>query len=174
MNGNLSPVFLQKYKNTVERILHVPGNFTEPILEMAVVIDENLTKEQVSKYLPELLRTLKLHSETFRNVRLNVVNWSLDGEITNRIVPMSMVMLPGFYEDYTSHPQRKSFEKLVAYLKMYQARAKLIILLTDGKFYIEQEEQLLKEMQPFLDKKLMQVVLQEEELTIRYRFAFLI
>ena len=167
----MTPVSLQMFKNTVERILHVPGNFTEQNLEMALVIDGSLSKEQVESYVPELLGSLKRHSEVFRNVRLNVVDWKSNEQITNQVRPMSVVMLHSFYEEYNQVETAKYFEKLVAYLKLYQARAKLIILLTDGKYQVEREDELELAMQPFLEKKLMQVVITgQDELDIRYRF----
>lgn len=168
---NMSPVFLQRLKQTVERVLHVPGNFTEPPLEMALVLDGNLSKAVVMEAVPELLRTLKMHSEVFRNVRLNVVDWQADDKIGNRVAPMSMVMLSSFYEDYIQCKESKHFENLIGYLKMYQARAKLVILLTDGTYQVEHEEVLERVMQPFLDKKMIQVVLQDEEMQLRYRFV---
>lgn len=168
---NKSPVFLNHFKNTVERILHVPGNFTEPVLEMAVVIDGNLSRRQVMDYLPELLGTLKIHSEVFRNVRLNVVQWQGDEDIQCKVSPMSVVQLSNYYGDYEQHICKKNFEKLISYLKLFQARAKLIILLTDGTYEVEQEEMLQRAMQPFLEKKLMQVVLTGDGADIRYRAA---
>ena len=91
---------------------------------------------------------------------------------------MSMVQLSSYYEDYQQQLCKKSFEKLISYLRLFQARAKLIILLTDGKYQVEQEEQdrdmlviplLQRAMQPFLEKKLMQVVLTGDGADIRYR-----
>lgn len=167
----LSPVFLKQFKNTVERILHVPGNFTEPVLEMAVVIDGTLSREQSETCVPELLGTLKRHSEVFRNVRLNIVEWKSDERIVTQVRPMSMAMLKSFYEDYEQVCEQKHFEKLVAYLKLYHARSKLIILITDGAYLVEREDELEIAMRPFLEKKLMQVVFAEQaEPTIRYRF----
>lgn len=169
----LSLLFLKKFKDTTERILHVPGNFTGPVLEMAVVLDGNLSREQAAEYLPQLLATLKRHSEVFRNVRLNVVNWCSDDEIVNQVCPLSMVLLKGYYENYAQKKEEKTFEVLVEYLKKYQARAKLIILLTDGNYEVRQEELLEAGMRPFLDKKLMQVVVTEEDIPeIRYRFKW--
>lgn len=168
---NRSPLFLKKFKDTVEKILHVPGNFTEPVLEMAVIIDANLSHEQVTDYLPELLRTLKMHSPVFRNVRLNVVYWGSDDEITCRVSPMSMVLMNSYHEDYRQKTVLKTFEKLLGYLKMFQARAKLLILLTDAAYQVEQEDLLLQMMQPFLEKKMMEVVINEETADIRYRFT---
>ena len=45
----------------------------------------------------------------------------------------------------------------------------MIVLLTDGNYQVEQEELLQRAMQPFLEKKLMQVVISEDGADIRYR-----
>lgn len=158
----MTPVALQQFKNTVERILHVPGNFTGSNLEMAVVIDGSLKKEQAETFVPELLGSLKRHSEVFGNVRLNVVDWKSDEQIQTQVRPMSMVMLKSFYEEYECVRMAKHFEKLAAYLKLYQARAKLIILITDGTYQVGSEEEKKLLMRPFLEKKLMQVTLTEQ------------
>ena len=84
---------------------------------------------------------------------------------------MSVVQLNSYYDDYEQCIKRKNFEKLISYLKLFQARAKLIILLTDGNYQVEQEELLQQAMQPFLEKKLMQVVLAGDGADIRYRVA---
>lgn len=155
---NLSPVFLMKFKNTVERILHVRGNYNGGILEMAVVLDHNVSRETVQELVPQLFRSLKMHSEVFRNVRLNMVHWESDERIVNQVTPMSMAGLTSYYENYEAQKKRKDFMKLVQYLKVFQARAKLIILVTDGANEESTPESLKAAMQPFLDKKLMQVV----------------
>ena len=97
---NLSPVFLMKFKNTVERVLHVPGNYNGGILEMAVVLDYNVEKETIKNLVPQLFRCLKMHSEVFRNVRLNMVQWESDEVIKNQVTPMSMTGLASYYESY--------------------------------------------------------------------------
>lgn len=165
---NLSPVFLMQFKNTVERILHVRGNYNGGILEMAVVLDHNVSRETVQDLVPQLFRSLKMHSEVFRNVRLNMIQWESDEVIANQVTPMSMAGLSSYYEGYVCLPKRKDFMKLVQYLKVFQARAKLIILVTDRNNEEGSKESLKAAMQPFLDKKLMQVVV-SEELAIRYR-----
>lgn len=165
---NLSLVFLMKFKNAIERILHVKGNYNGGILEMAVVLDYNLPREQVQELLPQLLRTLKMHSEVFRNVRLNVVEWKADEEIISQVSPMSMAGLPSYYANYEQRIAKKDFLKLISYLKLFQARAKVILLLTDGSFEAGTPESVKAAMQPFLDKKLMQVVV-GSELEVHYR-----
>ena len=166
---NVSPVFIMKYKNTIERILHVKGNYNGGILEMAVIIDHNLPKESVQHIVPKLLQTLKMHSEVFRNVRLNMVEWCGDEQIEARVRPMSMAGMSGYYEGYVQKQEKKDFLKLVSYLKLFQARAKVIILLTDGAYEAHTEESRKALMQPFLDKKLMQIVVCGDALEVRYR-----
>lgn len=166
---NLSPVFLMQFKNTVERILHVPGNYNGGILEMAMVLDHNVSQEMAQELVPQLLRTLKMHSEVFRNVRLNMVQWESDEVIKNQVTPMSMAGLASYYESYGQQTICKDVKKLAQYLKMFQARAKLIILITDGANEEGTAESLKTVMLPFLDKKWMWVVLSGDALTIRYR-----
>ena len=165
---NLSPVFLMQFKNSIERILHVKGNYNGGVLEMAVVIDENLEREQLQEILPQLLRTLKMHSEVFRNVRLNVVNWKSDEDISEKAVPMAVAGMASYYSDYEKHSAGKDFLKLVQYLKLFQARSKIIMLLTDGG-YIGSMENAKSAMQPFLDKKMMQIIVTDEQLQVIYR-----
>lgn len=166
---NLSPVFLMKFKNTIERILHVKGNYGGGILEMAIVLDHGVKKEVVQELLPQLIRTLKMHSEVFKNVRLNIVDWKSDENIMSQVSPMAMAGLPAYYESYEQVHGEKDFMKLIAYLKLYQARAKVIILLTDGEFLTATSESEKAAMQPFLDKKLMQVVV-TESMDVKYRW----
>ncbi len=167
---NLSPVFLMQFKNTVERILHVPGNYKGDILEMAVILDYNMSREVVQELIPQLFRSLKMHSEIFRNVRLNIVQWESDEKIVSKVVPMSMAGLSTYYEKYEGTKKCKNWMNLIQYLKLFQARAKLIILLTDGANEDDFTESRKAAMQPFLDKKFMQIVAEETgQLKIRYR-----
>lgn len=153
----LSPVFLREMKNGVERILHMPGSFTGKVPEMTVVIDHSLTKAQVLQILPELLRVLKQHSEVFRNVRLNVVDWLATGEMKDQVCPMTIVMLDSFYESYEQRENSKDFTELVEHLKLFHARSKIVFLLTDGGYPVKDWGQLRQQMQPFLIRKLLQV-----------------
>lgn len=136
---------------------------------MAVVLDHSLPKEAVTESVPQLLRSLKMHSEVFRNVRLNVVDWTADDSISNKVSPMAMLLMESYYADYKMCKTPKKMRMLVDYLKLFQARAKLIILITDGSYETGNEEELQRAMQPFLGKKLMQVVINEEGIQVRYR-----
>lgn len=166
---NFSPVFLQQFKNCTERILHVKGNYNGGILEMAVVLDHNIPKEKIVETVPQLLRSLKLHSEVFRNVRLNVVNWISDESIANEVSPMAMLLMESYYSDYQMCKSTKKMIRLVDYLKLFQARAKLILLITDGNIDNGNEEELKQALQPFLEKKMMQIIIAEEDIRVLYR-----
>lgn len=162
-------LFAKQFKDTVERILHVPGNYDGSILEMTVVVDTYLSKEEVKELLPELLRTLKMHSKIFQNVRFNFVLWESDHQIKNQVCPMAMAMMDSFYQDYEQKATEKHLENLAAYLKKFHARSKVILVLTDGAYQVEDTEELDRQMKPFLEKKWMFVVRQEKEWAVEYR-----
>lgn len=165
----LGVVTLMKFKNTVERILHVRGNYQGGILEMAVVADCKISREQLESILPKLIRALKSQGEVFRNVRFNFVSWKSDREIQNKVCPMMTAFTEEFYQSYVQTAEEKSFIKLVEYLKVFQARAKLIIVIGD-ELEITDGQEVKKTMQPFLDKKLMLVVgISKEQPEIKYR-----
>ena len=71
-------------KNQVQRVLHVPGNYNGGPLEMAVVFDCALEKDEAIAYGKQIAAVLKSMGETFRNVRMNLVTWSAD-KITHSI-----------------------------------------------------------------------------------------
>ena len=75
-------------RNEVQRVLHVPGNYTGGILEMAIVIDHCLTKEQVKETVKEIVQTLKQTDQVFRNVRLNVIDWYSDDHFEKNVKGM--------------------------------------------------------------------------------------
>ena len=161
----------KQLKNHIERVLHVQGNYQGGILEMAVVIDMSMSKEQAAERAKELVSTLKTHSEVFRNVRLNTILWKGDEEFIKAVTPLAMLQMGRFFEDYESAPVKKDWDGLLATLKKFYARSMLIIVLTEaGTLHLEQEAGVLisvdnkaeakENMQPFLHKKM--VVLQYE------------
>lgn len=165
----LSVVTLMKFKNIIERILHVKGNYQGGILEMTLVVDGNLAVADRKAWIPKLIGALKQQGEVFRNVRFNYSLWNSDTEITNKVCPMMLVMTEKFYEEEYQTNNEKSLEKLVDYLKKFHARSKIIILVTDGKYKIEDKGKIKTKMQPFLDKKLTFVVVEDKNISISYR-----
>lgn len=144
----------QKIRQQVERVLHVPGNFTKDILEMAIVIDCSLSIDEARENIRELLGTLKRQSEVFRNVRLNAVKWLDDGHIENEVASVPAMQLGRYFEGYEQNICVKSMDKLTGYLKKFQARSKLIIVVSDGQYRIDDEKAVQDNLSPFLRKKM--------------------
>ena len=153
-----SIIFDKQFTNKVEMILHSPGNIPNKMFEMTVVLDQSLEKDVLKEIVPHLLKTLKRHSETFTNVRLNVVRWLDDEHISNQVLPMSMAMLSSHYDDYQQNEVTKNYQQLMENLRLFHARSKLIIVVTDEKYEKGDEGTLRKIMQPFLYRKVMNVI----------------
>lgn len=151
----LSMIQLLKMKQSVERILHVPGNYKGGVLEMAMIVDCSLEKEAAKECVKTLVRTLKSHSETFKNVRLNVVWWKSDEEILTELIPMPVLQMGTPFDTYEQREEAKTLDALLANLKLFQARSKLILLVSDGAFQIENEENCLENLKPFLGRKML-------------------
>lgn len=169
----ISPVFRKQFTAITDRILHVPGNYnSQRILEMTVVVDTALERETVTAVLPALLKILKTHDRVFQNVRFNLTFWEPEGNV-NRVCPMMMAMTEGLYQDYVRRIETKSLEELTEYLRVFHARSKLILLLTDGSYQIEDIKLVQQHMRPFLEKKLMRVccegTAEQPELSVSYR-----
>ncbi len=165
----LSVVTLIKFKNIIERILHVKGNYQGGILEMTLVVDGNLEVTKRKELIPKLIHALKQQGEVFSNVRFNYSIWNSDTEIISKVCPMMLAVTDTFYREEEKQRDKKSLEKLLDYLKKFHARSKIIILVTDGNYQIECKEKLKERMQPFLDKKLMFLVTDGENIKLSYR-----
>ncbi len=146
-------------KNAVERVLHVPGNYTGQVLEMALVLDYHIPEPELRLLSAEIVDLLKRHSEVFRNVRLNVIKWVDDTCIQKELSSMAHVRMGQIFGDYVPGSSRKSFLELARQLKLFYARSKLILVLTDGSFSPGEPEKVREQMYPFLHRKL--VILQD-------------
>lgn len=151
-------------KNGVERVLHVPGNYTTgQILEMALVLDYHMPEPELRERCAQLVDLLKLSSEVFRNVRLNVIKWIDDDHIVKEVGSLPQVRMGRVFDDYGAYGmgsgpgvrEEKSFAELARQLKLFYARSKLILVLTDGSFAPGDMAELKAGMHPFLHRKLL-------------------
>ncbi|MBS6397290.1 MAG: hypothetical protein KH452_09095 [Clostridiales bacterium] len=149
-----TPIKRQRFKQMVERVLHVPGNYRGGILEMALVVDCRFSPGELKEALAELVRTLKQQSETFRNVRLNLVLWKPGEKIQSRVVPMSMLAMGDLADEMEGAEGELYADDLLSYLKLFQARAKLILVLSAGKVQVQDEQACRKACKPFLERKM--------------------
>jgi len=146
----------------VERILHIPGNYQGGILEMALILDYHIPKELLEKLSDEILTVLQTHSAIFRNVRLNLVKWVSDQDIRKEVSSVGMVRMGRCFQDYERGCGQKSYDELTRQLKLFYARSKLILFITDGSFQIKDSKQTEENLKPFLQKKLIQWKIGEE------------
>lgn len=152
----MTPVQMKLLANDVERVLHAPGNLQDgKLTEMTIVLDYKLSLEQLQNNSADIVTALKRHGEFFQNVRLNVVKWISDEEIVTEILPLAMLGIGRGMEDYMeqSHRSDKNIEELAGKLKLFHARSKLIILISDGEWQIGNADMLQANLQPFLHKK---------------------
>lgn len=162
-------VQLLQIKNAVMRILHVPGNYGGGVLEMAVAVDCHLPAEQLKEGCRQIAQMLK-KDETFRNVRLNLIKWSSDEKIEKEVVPMAFLLTGrAFSQDVSSGEAVKTLDELFRQLKLFYARSKVILVLTDGSYHIADRQNVKEHLQPFLAGKLL-LLQNGEQITGRQLF----
>lgn len=151
-----------QFKNAIERVLHVPGNYTGGPLEMALVCDYHIPEEELRQITAQLIDCLKRHSEVFRNVRLNLIKWIDDAHIVKEVTPLPYVRMGKAFEDYgqyrgNSDTGEKTMEELTRQLKLFYARSKVIVVVTDGSFTVGDKIKTKENLYPFLYRKMLLV-----------------
>ena len=167
----LTDIQLMKIKNSVMRILHVPGNYNGGILEMAIVADYHMPYEEINEISKKIANGLKHQNETFRNVRLNLIKWISDDRIIKELSSLPKLQRGSAYEDYAENAQQnmteKTLDELLRQLKLFYARSKVIIVLTDGSYLVEDESKVTEYLNPFLKRKILFVY--PDEVTMKFR-----
>lgn len=137
----------------VDAILHVPGNYRGGNLEMTIVIDTTLAREDFKDAVAAVVKALKRGNEIFRNVRLNLVFWGQ--ETTAEVTSMAMLMTGGAFQEYHACPQKKNYEELFAYLKKFHARSKVVLVFMDRGNEVSDAQAAREALSPFLKSKLL-------------------
>lgn len=152
----LTDIQLLQIRNTAMRVLHVPGNYSGGILEMAVVADCSICKEQLNEECAQIASALKRTDEVFRNVRLNLIKWISDKEIIKEISSLPRLQMGGVFEDYEIREcdENKSLDELLRQLKLFYARSKIIIVVSGGSYQVNDEKKVDEYLHPFLGRKL--------------------
>lgn len=145
----------KKIKNNIEMILHSPGNYNGGILEMAIVFDCSMDKERIVEMTKDLVDTLKRTNDVFRNVRLNTLLYKRENEIICDVSSLAMLQLGKFFDCYEKIEESKDLMYITEKLKKFYARSKLIIMITDGDYKMENKEMLKNNLEPFLRHKLL-------------------
>ena len=140
-------------KREVERVLHVKGNYKGGILEMAIVLDAALPLEEAKELTKEIAQILKTTDEVFKNVRLNVLYAKTNREIETTVTSLSILQLGTYFSDKEVIEEEKSFDAIVKHLKKFQARSKLVLVLTKGELPIRDTKRVQDALNPFVKQK---------------------
>lgn len=157
-----------RLKKGVENILRSPCAMLHQILEIAVVIDCRMEQQEAAETVSELAFALKSFGETFRNVRVNVIWWKSETERIQEIKPLAALQMSSFWngrsfvteDDLEAESgrekigQTKSLDGLAEYMRKFQARSKIVFLVTsEEKLQVQDRDQLRIHMTPMLHRK---------------------
>ena len=142
----------------VDKILHAPTNAVSKNqqLELSFILDLSSEKEYLDTTLKDAISALKSHDKIFQNVRTNLVYWENE-KIETKVIPMTFLQMGKAFdeinEDFTHQNVDKdtNFDELCAYLKLFHARSKCIIVFTQKQHEIQNIENL----NPFLKYRLL-------------------
>ncbi len=130
-----------------------PGSGT--FLEMTFVFDGSLSIEAARTIGTEVMTVLKGTDEIFRNVRCNVVRWLSDERIIHEVTAAMMIQTGRCFAGWTQQPETKRLEVLLADLKKFEARSRLLIVAA-APGYVVRDDKLKKEsLNPFLYRRLL-------------------
>ena len=142
----------------VDKILHAPTNAVSKNqqLELSFILDLSSEKEYLDTTLKDAISALKSHDKIFQNVRTNLVYWGNE-KIETKVIPMTFLQMGKAFdeinEDLTHQNVDKdtNFDELCAYLKLFHARSKCIIVFTQK----HDEIQNIENLNPFLKYRLL-------------------
>lgn len=146
-----------RIKNEVEKVLHIPENFRGEILEFAIVFDYHIEEDTLRMISKDLITILKGHSKVFQNARLNTIKWISQENIKKEVSSMGMVQMGRVFEDYQQGSAIKSYDELTRQLKIFYARSKIVFIISDGSYQIEDQQKVLENLQPFLGRKIIKI-----------------
>ncbi len=154
----LSQIQQIQVNKQVDMILHAPGSqvLEKQQLEMAFVFDMSADKEYLKSTTTDIVTTLKRHDKIFQNVRCNVIRW--EEKLSTEVMPMSFIQMgKPFAEDKAGALVDKValLEELCSYLKLFHARSKCIIVVTEGNYVTEDRKKLIDALNPFLKSKIL-------------------
>ena len=169
----------------VDKIFHAPSNAPakghQP--EIAFVTDMSGDIDAVHSSVRDAVASLKAHDKMFQNMRSNMIYWS-DGQITSEVTPMSFILMGRSLDsalasddEIVGNPDKNvdkspNFENLCAYLKLYHARCRCILVFVDCSyeelearyFYITNAEMAKQQLNPFLKYRLL-IITKDKMLT---------
>lgn len=159
----------------VDKIFHAPSNAPagghQP--EIAFVTQMSGDRNAIYSSVKDAVASLKAHDKMFQNMRSNMVYWG-SSKISSKVTPMSFILMGKAFEEEDQDSdivdstvaivdKSQSFEDLCAYLKLYHARCRCILIFMDctyvqfesQNFYIADREAAMAHLNPFLKYRLL-------------------
>lgn len=169
----------------VDKIFHAPSNIPAKGLqpEIAFVADVSGDIDAVHSSVRDAVASLKAHDKMFQNMRSNMVYWGAE-QITSKVTPMSFILMGRALDSALTLDNEMvgnmeanvdkslKFENLCAYLKLYHARCRCILVFVDCSseeleakyFYITDAEMAKQQLNPFLKYRLL-IITKDKMLT---------
>lgn len=169
----------------VDKIFHAPSNIPAKGLqpEIAFVADVSGDIDAVHSSVRDAVASLKAHDKMFQNMRSNMVYWGAE-QITSKVTPMSFILMGRALDSAltldnvmvgnmeANVDKSLKFENLCAYLKLYHARCRCILVFVDCSseeleakyFYITDAEMAKQQLNPFLKYRLL-IITKDKMLT---------
>lgn len=135
----LTPLQALELNKRVDRILHAPSNAPAKgqQREISFVLDMTADRAYLDGTLRDAVSALKAHDKIFQNMRSSIVYWSGEG-ISTKVTPMSFIQM-GRAMEAVKAPEEDFcaagapvFGELCAYLKLYHARSRCILVFSDN------------------------------------------
>ena len=152
----------------VDKIFHAPSNAPagghQP--EIAFVTQMSGDRDAIHSSVKDAVASLKAHDKMFQNMRSNMVYWG-SSKILSKVTPMSFILMEKAFEEEEQGSdivdKSQNFEDLCAYLKLYHARCRCILIFMDctyvqfesQNFYIADRTAAMAHLNPFLKYRLL-------------------
>ena len=131
---------------------------------MTIVISSRLDVVSLRDNVKAVVDALKRSNEVFRNVRLNFVRAKEDGSFENEVIPLIFLQTGKVFEITEKYEEKlpiSSLADICAYLKLFHARSKLIIIFSDKEYELGNLQELKNSLNPFLKQKLLLIAGEE-------------
>lgn len=125
---------------------------------MTIVISSRLDVVSLKENVKAVVDALKRSNEVFRNVRLNFVRAKAEGGFESEVVPLIFLQTGKAFEPEEQYGETMAIaplSEICAYLKLFHARSKLILVFADTEYEAGDREKLKEVMNPFLKQKLL-------------------
>ena len=131
---------------------------------MTIVISSRLNVISLQENVKAVVDALKRSNEVFRNVRLNFVRAKEGSGFESKVVPLIFLQTGKAFEpieEYGENMYISQVSDICAYLKLFHARSKLILVFSDSEYNLGNLPQLKESLNPFLKQKLLLIAGEE-------------